>query len=314
MTDPRDGSDDVHKEIGALATETVNEAYQDLDLMSTRELVDAMNREDARVSGAVAAQSDAIASAVDAIAARMAKGGRLLYIGAGTPGRLGVLDASEIPPTFGLSPDVVIGVIAGGDSAIRTAAEGAEDSSELGAADIASHDVTELDSVVGISASGRTPYVRAALHEARQRGALTIGVACNAGSPLGRESDIGIEVVVGPEIVTGSTRLKAGTAQKMVLNMLSTLVMVKRGKTYGNLMVDVKVTNKKLRARAERTVMLATGAEREDASRVLRAAGGSVKTAILTVLSGVSVEEATQRLADADGFLRHALRDITEEQ
>ncbi len=304
--------DAVRDEIKGLATERVNERYSTLDEWSTLRLVQAMNDEDAGVAHAVAEAAEPIAEAVDAIAARMAEGGRLLYLGAGTPGRLGVLDASEIPPTFGLSPDRVVGVIAGGDTAIRTAVEGAEDDADLGAYDVSSREVGSHDAVVGISASGRTPYVLGALREAADRGALTVGLSCNSDSPLGAAADIAIEVVVGPELVSGSTRLKAGTAQKMVLNMLSTLTMIRRGKTYGNLMVDVQITNAKLRARAERTVALATGCEGDEAARALSEADGSVKLAILLILSGLPVDAARKHLDDADGFLRTALESARE--
>lgn len=304
--------DAVRDEIKGLATERVNERYSTLDEWSTLRLVQAMNDEDAGVAHAVAEAAEPIAEAVDAIAARMAEGGRLLYLGAGTPGRLGVLDASEIPPTFGLSPDRVVGVIAGGDTAIRTAVEGAEDDADLGAHDVSSREVGSHDAVVGISASGRTPYVLGALREAADRGALTVGLSCNSDSPLGAAADIAIEVVVGPELVSGSTRLKAGTAQKMVLNMLSTLTMIRRGKTYGNLMVDVQITNAKLRARAERTVALATGCELDEAARALSEADCSVKLAILLILSGLPVNAARKHLDDADGFLRTALESARE--
>lgn len=300
----------VHAEVDALATERVSERYADLDTLSTAELVAAMNAEDRTVADAVHAVEPAIVEAVDAVAARMARGGRILTFGAGTPGRLGVLDASEIPPTFGLDPEQVVGVIAGGDAAIRTAAEGAEDDAELGAADAARNAVGPDDSVVGISASGRTPYVLGAIREAASRGALTIGLACNAGAPLGEASDIAIEPVVGPELVSGSTRLKAGTAQKMVLNMLSTLVMVRRGKTYGSLMVDLQITNEKLQARAERTVMRVTGCDQTDAARALDDAEGNVKTAILARSAGIDAAEAGRVLERCGGFLREALRTL----
>lgn len=297
----------VRREVEGLATESVNDRYAELDTLSTTELVRAMNGEDASVATAVGRAEQQIANAVDGIAARMHAGGRLLYVGAGTPGRLGVLDASEIPPTYGMSPDRVVGVIAGGPGAIRTAVEGAEDDPELGANDMAAHQVGADDAVVGISASGRTPYVLGAVRAARERGAFTVGFACNTGSALTAASAVGIEVEVGAEIVSGSTRLKAGTAQKMVLNMLSTLTMVRLGKTFGNLMVDVQITNQKLRARAERTVMRATGADAETASRVLDAAEGSVKVAIVAILNGTSPEQARRELAEADGYIRVAV-------
>ena len=297
----------LHSVLAELSTERVNEAYADLDLLSTRDLVAAMNTEDAAVAPAVALQADAIAAAVDGISERMLRGGRLLYIGAGTPGRLGVLDASEAPPTFGIDPNRIVGIIAGGPTALITAVEGAEDDEDAGRRDVAALDVGENDSLVGISASGRTPYVLAAVAEARRRGAFTVGVACNAASDLGTAAEVGIDVVVGPELLTGSTRLKAGTAQKMVLNMLSTLTMVRLGKTYGNLMVDLKATNEKLVARSERTVMLATGIDAATASRTLAAVDGSVKAAILVHLADLEPIAAVKLLERHDGFLRRAL-------
>lgn len=297
----------LHAVLAELSTERVNERYADLDLLTTRELVAAMNAEDAGVAPAVAENADAIATAVDGIAERMLRGGRLIYIGAGTPGRLGVLDASEAPPTFGIDPGRIVGVIAGGRTALVTAVEGAEDDGEAGHGDIANLDVGDLDTVVGISASGRTPYVLGAVAEARSRGAFTVGVACNAASDLGTAAEVRIDVVVGPELLTGSTRLKAGTAQKMVLNMLSTLTMVRLGKTYGNLMVDLKASNEKLVARSERTVILATGVDAATAAHTLAGVGGSVKAAILVHLAGIDPEAALALLTENDGFLRQAL-------
>jgi N-acetylmuramic acid 6-phosphate etherase len=297
----------LHAVLADLSTERVNEKYADLDLLSTPELVAAMNSEDAQVAPAVALVTEAIATAVDNISERMLRGGRLIYLGAGTPGRLGVLDASEAPPTFGIDPGRIVGVIAGGPTALVTAVEGAEDDADAGVADVANLSVGPDDSVVGISASGRTPYVLAAVAEARRRGAFTAGVACNAASALGAAAEVGIDVVVGPELLTGSTRLKAGTAQKMVLNMLSTLTMVRLGKTWGNLMVDLKASNEKLIARSERTVMLATGVDAATASRTLSAVGGSVKAAILVELAGIRPAAAEVLLAQHDGFLRRAL-------
>ncbi len=298
---------DLHELLASLATEQVSDTHTDLDLMSTSELVRAMNEVDTTVATAVGLVSDSIAQAVDGISARMAAGGRLLYFGAGTPGRLGVLDASEIPPTFGVTADRVVGVIAGGETAIRTAVEGAEDSEELGRSDTAIREVGEHDVVVGISASGRTPYVVGALLEGRARGAFTVAVSANAGSLIGQHADVAIDVAVGPEFIAGSTRLKAGTAQKMVLNMLSTLTMVRLGKTYGSLMVDVQSTNEKLRSRAERTVMLATGVDRSTAAHTLDSVDSSVKAAILVHAAGLTPETAVARLTDHDGFLRRAI-------
>ena len=302
-----DTAPELHEFLASLATEQVSEQHTDLDLMSTTELVHAMNEVDASVATAVGLVGGQIADAVDGIAARMATGGRLLYFGAGTPGRLGVLDASEIPPTFGVDAGRVVGTIAGGDTAIRTAVEGAEDSEELGRNDTTALNVGEHDVIVGISASGRTPYVVGAILEGQQRGALTIGLSANEGSVIGKLADIAIDVAVGPEFVAGSTRLKAGTAQKMVLNMLSTLTMVRLGKTYGSLMVDVQSTNEKLRSRAERTVMQATGIDRSTASYTLDQVDGSVKAAILVHAVGITPESAVALLADNDGFLRQAI-------
>jgi N-acetylmuramic acid 6-phosphate etherase len=237
----------------------------------------------------------------------MARGGRLVYAGAGTAGRLGVLDASECPPTFNTDPSEVVGLIAGGPSAMVKAVEGAEDSKELAAQDLDALGLTADDVVVGISASGRTPYAIGAVEHARGRGALTIGLSCNADSALAAAAEHGIEVVVGPELLTGSTRLKAGTAQKLVLNMLSTITMIRLGKTYGNLMVDVRASNEKLRARSRRIVALATGASDEEIEQALAATDGEVKNAILTILGGVDGPTAARLLEESEGHLRAAL-------
>jgi N-acetylmuramic acid 6-phosphate etherase len=237
----------------------------------------------------------------------MARGGRLVYAGAGTAGRLGVLDASECPPTFNTDPARVVGLIAGGPEAMVTSVEGAEDSGELARKDLDALGLAPDDTVVGVSASGRTPYALGAVEHARTLGALTIGLSCNEHSALAAAAEHGIEVVVGPELITGSTRLKAGTAQKMVLNMLSTITMIRLGKTYGNLMVDVRASNDKLRARSRRIVALATGAADEDIERALAATDGEVKNAILTLLSGVDAGTAARLLEDSAGHLRAAL-------
>lgn len=293
--------------LAGLATERVNGGYPDLDQLSTPELVTAMNREDATVAEAVARASEQIGAAINGIVGRLSAGGRLFYIGAGTAGRLGILDASETPPTFGTDPSLVVGVIAGGPSAIHTAVENAEDDGSAGAADLRELQLGAADAVVGVSASGRTPYVLGALAYARSLGAFTVGLSCNADSPLGQAGDVAIEVEVGPEILTGSTRLKAGTAQKMVLNMLSTISMVRLGKTYRNLMVDMRATNEKLRARAERTVMLATDADPARAVQALTLAHGSVKVAILTLMTGVDAQTAHQLLNQQRGNLGAAI-------
>ncbi|MDT0343301.1 N-acetylmuramic acid 6-phosphate etherase [Streptomyces litchfieldiae] len=294
-------------EFDSLTTEAYRPELAEIDQRSTLDIARTMNAEDALVPGAVATQLPRIAAAIDAAAERMARGGRLLYLGAGTAGRLGVLDASECPPTFNTAPGEVIGLIAGGPDAMVTAVEGAEDSDRLAAADLAALGVTADDVVVGVSASGRTPYAVGAVQHARALGALTIGVSCNADSPLAAAAEHGIEIVVGPELITGSTRLKAGTAQKLVLNMISTISMIRLGKTYGNLMVDVRASNEKLRARSRRIVQLATGAPDDVIESALTATGGEVKHAILTILGGVDAPTAGRLLTESRGHLRAAL-------
>ncbi|MBW1603734.1 N-acetylmuramic acid 6-phosphate etherase [Streptomyces sp. JJ66] len=303
MTAPREPRPDLD----ALATEAYRPELAGIDRLPTLELATLMNAEDATVPAAVAACLPQLAAAIDAAAPRMADGGRLVYAGAGTAGRLGVLDASECPPTFNTAPGTVVGLVAGGPSALVTAVEGAEDDAGLAAADLDELGLTPADTVVGVSASGRTPYAIGAVEHARRLGALTIGLAGNAGSPLGAAAEHRIEVVTGPEVITGSTRLKAGTAQKLVLNMISTITMIRLGKTYGNLMVDVRASNAKLHARARRIVALATGAAQADVEAALTATGGEVKPAILTLLTPVDANEAARLLTDAGGHLRTAL-------
>jgi N-acetylmuramic acid 6-phosphate etherase len=267
-----------------------------------------MNQADAGVPDAVRAELPRIVPAIEGIAARLAGGGRLLYVGSGTAGRLGVLDASECPPTFGTPPELVRAVIAGGPEALLVAQEGVEDDEPAGAAAIAGCTVTAADAVVGISASGRTPYVLAAVRAARAAGAFTVGLSCNAGTPLSAVAEAPIEVLVGPEVLAGSTRLKAGTAQKLVLNMISTIAMVRLGKTYGNLMVDLRVTNGKLRDRAVRIIGRVTGASRADAEAALDRAGLDVKAAILLLdPTAAAGTDPRQRLASSGGRLREAL-------
>ena len=309
-TSPPENLDSLGLPLGRLPTERVSPDYADLDLRSTSERVAAMNAEDAEVAAAVALAAPAITAAVDGITDRLARGGRLLYIGAGTAGRLGILDASECPPTFGTDPSLVVGLIAGGTTALTTAIENVEDDSAQGAADLAARGTGELDVVVGISASGRTPYVCGAVDAARRLGALTIAITSNPGSPLAAGAEIAIEVLTGPELVAGSTRLKAGTAQKLVLNMLSTLSMVKLGKTYGNIMIDLVATNEKLRARAQRTVMRVTGCSAAEATEALTGSEGSVKTAVLMLLASVTKVEADDRLGRHRGNLRAALAEV----
>jgi N-acetylmuramic acid 6-phosphate etherase len=300
-------SHDLRSELASLTTEAFRPELAGIDQLPTLDLARLMNGEDAGVPAAVAAQLPRIAAAIDAIAERMARGGRLIYAGAGTAGRLGVLDASECPPTFNADPGQVVGLIAGGAEAMVTSVEGAEDSPELARADLDALKAASADTVVGISASGRTPYAIGAVEHARALGALTVGLACNEGSALAAAADHGIEVVVGPELLTGSTRLKSGTAQKLVLNMLSTITMIRLGKTYGNLMVDVRASNDKLRARSHRIVSLATGASDEDIEKALTETGGEVKNAILTILADVDAATAARLLEETDGHLRAAL-------
>jgi N-acetylmuramic acid 6-phosphate etherase len=305
MNDPT--RDEELRAIDRLDTEGVNPATVDIDAWSALEIVRAMNAEDAKVAGAVERELPRIAAAVEAIAARLRRGGRLLYLGAGTSGRLGVLDASECPPTFGTPPEMVVGSIAGGPTALTWAAEGVEDSAESGRADAARLHVGAADAVVGIAASGRTPYVLAAIDYANEIGALTIGLACNTDTPLERRVQVMIAPVVGPEVIAGSTRLKAGTAQKMVLNMLSTGTMIRLGKTFGNLMVDVQTSNAKLRQRAVGIVRTATSLDEAAAVALLAACDGETKTAIVAALAGVAPVDARERLHRAGGLVRAAI-------
>ncbi|MGJ5898795.1 N-acetylmuramic acid 6-phosphate etherase [Streptomyces sp. V2] len=300
-------SSDLLSQLSALPTESFRADFARIDELSTLDIARLMNREDAGVPAAVATQLPVISAAIDAIALRMRRGGRLIYMGAGTAGRLGVLDASECPPTFNTSPGQVVGLIAGGVGALVDSVEGAEDSRELAVRDLRGVALTGDDSVVGVSASGRTPYAVGGVEYARGRGALTVGIACNPGSALGSAAEYGIEVVVGGEVLAGSTRLKAGTAQKLVLNMISTITMIRLGKTYGNLMVDVRASNEKLRARSRRIVAVATGAEDDEIEAALSATGGEVKDAVLMLLAGVDAGTARRLLAEAGGQLREAL-------
>ncbi|MFK0193373.1 N-acetylmuramic acid 6-phosphate etherase [Kitasatospora sp. NPDC090308] len=290
-----------------LVTEGRRDGGAGIDLLTTAELARVMNAEDRTVPAAVAEELDAIAAAVDAIVARMRRGGRLVYAGAGTAGRLGVLDASECPPTFGTAPGQVVGLIAGGPGAITAAVEDAEDDRAAAVADLDALGLTPADTVVGVSASGRTPYALAAVEHARARGALTVALAANRGSALGAAAEHRIEVVTGPELLAGSTRLKAGTAQKLVLNMVSTLTMVRLGKTYGDLMVDLRASNDKLRARSRRITALATGAEPAAVDAALAATGGRVKDAVLLLLADVDPARAAELLEHSGGRLREAL-------
>lgn len=298
--------------IGALATEAINPATAEIDRMSPLEIVQAINAEDAKVAQAVEHELPAIARAIEGIAARMRQGGRLIYIGAGTSGRLGILDASECPPTFGTSPDQIVGLIAGGPIATANAVEDAEDNPAAGQAELEQLQISQLDTIVGIAASGRTPYVLGAITYAKAQGALTIGIACNAQTPLEQAVEIMIAPMVGPEALTGSTRLKSGTAQKMVLNMLSTGAMILLGKTFGNLMVDVVATNYKLEQRATKIVQIATGLSKDEAATLLRNVDGETKTAIIVGLTNVSPEAARTHLATHHSILRTTLESIQQ--
>ena len=289
-----------------LSTEAINQDTSNLDQMTTLQMVMAMHRADGEAWAAVSGILPAISQAVDAIAERLANGGRLFYLGAGTSGRLGVLDASECPPTFHSPPELVQAVIAGGDAALRHAIEGAEDDETRAALDLAERAFTGSDVLVGIAASGRTPYVLGGLEHANKLGALTIGLTCVAGSAVAKLAHLSLIAQTGAEVVAGSTRLKAGTATKMILNMLSTGVMVKLGNTYGNLMVNVQPTNQKLQARAVNLVASIAGIEPESAGALLHEAG-SVKTAVVMRRLKVSREDAELRLAQAGGRLGAAL-------
>ncbi|MFE3454499.1 N-acetylmuramic acid 6-phosphate etherase [Nonomuraea sp. NPDC059194] len=292
-----------------LSTEQSDPRYSQIDRLPTSEIAQLMNQADTTVPAAVGAALPAISTAIDAIAARMQAGGRLLYVGAGTSGRLAVLDASECPPTFGTEPSLVQGVIAGGPPALTRSVEGAEDDFPAGAQALAELEVGALDSVVGISASGTAPFVLGALSEAGRREALTVALSCNHQTPLSAAAEHAIEVVVGPEVVTGSTRLKAGTAQKLVLNMISTISMIKLGRTYGNNMIEMSAMNTKLAGRAVRMVSDITGAPVETARQTLEAAGGQAKIAVVMIEHGVDADEARALLESHGsrlGEVRHA--------
>lgn len=306
MTTPSDNSGS-NDHLGALPTEQRNPATTDIDTLSTLEMARVLNEQDATVAPAVARALPDIAESIDVIVDRIRQGGRLVYIGAGTSGRLGVLDASECPPTYNTPPELVVGLIAGGDHALRHPVENIEDRPEEGAAALRDINLTAKDVVVGIASSGRTPFVVGALAYAKELGAATISLANVENAVIAREADIAIAAVTGPEPVTGSTRMKAGTAQKMVLNMLSTGAMIRLGKTYGNLMVDVQPSNSKLRDRAIRIVTEATGLDRDAAVRRLQEAEGDVKTAIVMELMGISAAEARGRLDASDGVVRVAM-------
>ncbi|MBC7002416.1 N-acetylmuramic acid 6-phosphate etherase [Photobacterium sp. BZF1] len=290
-----------------MVTESRNSASAEIDTLSTVDMLKVINQEDQKVALAVEAVLPEIARAVDAIADAFMQGGRLIYSGAGTSGRLGILDASECPPTFGSKPEQVVGLIAGGHKAILKAVENAEDNRDMGAGDLQALDFSSKDVLVGIAASGRTPYVLGAMEYAKSVGATVACISCNPDSPMSQSADIAITPVVGPEIVTGSSRLKAGTAQKLILNMLTTGAMIRTGKVYGNLMVDVEATNAKLVERQKSIVMAATDCNREQAIDALAACNGHCKTAIVMLLAGVDANQAASLLDENQGFTRKAI-------
>lgn len=295
-------------DLSKLTTESRNPDTMKLDQMTPYEIACVMNREDEKVIKAIKEVIPQIATAIEWAAQSLKNGGRIIYIGAGTSGRLGVLDAVECPPTFGVSRELVVGLIAGGEKAFAEAVEGAEDSETLCEEELKGVSLLKEDIVIGLAASGRTPYVVHGLRYAGSIGCKTVAIACNAGSDIGKEAKLAIEPVTGPEILTGSTRLKAGTAQKMILNMISTGSMVGVGKVYENLMVDVKQSNEKLVVRSQNILITATGCSREEARYVLEQAEGHVKTAVTMIMSGCGAEEARQKLSQAGGKVREALK------
>ena len=295
-----------HHVLENLTTESRNPSSAEIDRLTTVEMLGVINKADAEIPAVVARVIPEIGQAVDQIAERLRSGGRLFYTGAGTSGRLGVLDASECPPTFNVPPDLVQGLIAGGEGALRRSVEHAEDDPALGASDLEARNLSNRDALVGIAASGRTPYVLGGMEYARTKGALTVGLSCTADSELGRAADIAITPVAGPEIITGSTRMRAGTATKLVLNMLSTGIMIRLGYVYGNLMVNVQPTNAKLTDRARRIIVTLTNVSYDQAGRLLEE-GGSVRLAVIMQRLGLSRWEAEERLTAARGSLRAAL-------
>lgn len=298
------------EELNTLASEARNPDTQDIDLLPTQEILEKINHADRKVPIAVHRVLPQIAAAVDTIVEAFKRGGRLIYMGAGTSGRLGILDAAECPPTYGVTENMVVALIAGGEKAVYRAQEGAEDNPELGKADLKNIALSTKDVVVGIAASGRTPYVIGGLRYARGLGCKTVSLACNQSAAIASEADIAILPEVGPEILTGSTRMKAGSAQKLVLNMLTTASMIRLGKVFYNLMVNVQATNAKLIDRTRRIVMEATGVSLEEADRVLSACSHNAKLAIMSILSGLDADAAERALAQADGFLRRALQKV----
>lgn len=306
------GPMELLSELDQLLSEQRHPNTMNLDQLDTMALLETINDEDQKVAPAVRTQLPMLAKAVDAIIAAFSQGGRLIYIGAGTSGRLGVLDAVECPPTFNVSPQMVVGLIAGGDSAILKAVEGAEDNAALAVTDLTRIALNAKDVLVGIAASGRTPYVLGAIAYAKTLGCTTVGVTCNPGSALTKAAEISICPAVGPEVLTGSTRLKSGTAQKLVLNMLTTASMIRMGKAYQNLMVDLQTTNIKLKARAVKIVMAASGCSQELANQALQDCQGQVKAAILQVITGIDFTQCEQLLSQHQGLLGKAIAAATQ--
>lgn len=307
MSSEKKGLHALAQSLNHIVSEGRNSHTKDIDTLSTEGILTRINEEDATVAKAVASQISHIAEVVNAATLSIKRNGRLIYIGAGTSGRLGILDAAECRPTFSVPDGVVVGVIAGGEKAIQHAVEGAEDDEQAGKNDLQQLALTQNDTVVGISASGRTPYVQGALRYAALKGCATAAIACSPNAAIFAPADIAICPVVGPEVLTGSTRMKSGTAQKMILNMISTATMVKLGKTYENLMVDVNATNEKLKARALRIVMQATDCDEGTAEQALLASGNNAKAAILMVLTGMNAQQASDQLNAHEGFLRRAV-------
>ena len=297
----------MNEKIGSLTTEQQNPNSSNLDQMSTSEIVSLINNEDGKVSASIKPQIINITEAIELVVDSFQKNGRLIYMGAGTSGRLGVLDAAECVPTFGTDPEMVQGLIAGGQKAMTNAVEGAEDYYDLGMEDLKKINLTKSDTVVGIAASGRTPYVIGALKYAQKVGSHTISLACNKNAKISSYSDIAIEIDAGPEVLSGSTRMKSGTAQKMVLNIISTTSMIKIGKVYKNLMIDVKPTNEKLIERSKRIICLATGVDQATSEKLFLAADKDVKVAIVMALTSFSATEARAKLKESNGFVRGAI-------
>lgn len=301
-------------DLDTLATEQRNPQSRHIDTVSTEAMVRIMNEQDKGVADAVGAIIPAVAAAIDMIAERLLHGGHLFYMGSGTSGRLGILDAVECPPTYSTSPNLIQGLIAGGYEAIFKAKEGAEDSEEMGQTDLQDHRITAQDVIVGLSASGRTPYVVGGLRYGTSIGAATISIDCSPHAAIARYAQIDLCALVGPEVITGSTRMKAGTAQKMILNMLSTGTMIKLGKVYGNLMIDVKCSNHKLEERARHIVLTATGCTRDEAIAALAASNGHAKTAIVMILANITAAEAEQKLCAAHGYVTAVLKEAGHDQ